>query len=1174
MNVNDNSPTCPSHNIIAFAKYDRRSLHPFMDHLPAPLGASDSCIVIPFVADIPWDFKDFDKFPARHSFITTEDGWPLLDAIDVPRLASLLQSWLYFGLLSDILEITVRTEDFCRTRPTHNGKPAAKILDSSELASLLNTWTKGTRYQSIYEFILWRFCKQALKADKKKDAINGRLRRVLQICAYVGRHRIGRAKSIAEILLSIEVLCCTFNVVTGTPVSLYRENLHQNYGQSWETTDLFACEMIRAGWCRASVSHIVREHDICTLQFISRIKPPRVPWISHEDCTERCCTANNVHKDTYENRHVRASCSCKLVYIERENRAKMIDIIRAGGVPLISLENVTQETPRLEVVQHKPGMRYFAISHVWSDGLGNPHANALPLCQLRNLSTLLEESPTSWAFFSLFHDSYMLRRYTTPRLIWMDTLCIPPAERGDVEYELRLDCIDRMAMIYASAWSVLVLDRGLQQIRLAVSSVEEIVAHIIYCAWNGRIWTLQEGALGQRISFRFADGFIDPSLLERNGILIPSTITKQGRFQSSKDRWSQSGKQTPRTSRKVDCKTAISVFLKGRLVSSLNDNLRHIERVAIPSYTKQHGLDMFARVWNALRKRTTTMPEDTYVVLANLLGIHPGQLSSLDEEHRLETIIMNMDKISQSLLYNTGRKLRSRHPHSQRWIPVHISNMRLNPGCHMKRSKEGFIINDDSSGLIVLSPTICQETGPIIIRCTAPQTDSSYSQSDVWVQIDLFRDTSSPQLDPCLYKGSCILIDQSSERSSSCIRWSAVLLHTNHDSPSVDLSNIVPGSARLADTSIPALLDRLRSTLRSLKGWFSSGERKHDSSTTTRKELFNVTYDCAAQVTILREPPKREVLRRFSLSTLDGAPLKLEARAQYDRALTTPWQSNDKRQSAVRLSPAKSTITQDDCATERRTISLLSFVDPTHIVRFPQTWNLVLKTCTYSFQPSIPDHIEQNLYLQFVASNDGDKSVYLRPYYPQYNFLAVPSGTLLVGRLLALIAPLTSLVTIGLLVATQLPKVSHYRSWKTTLAIHCIYTALNILTLHKTSAAIFLLVFGQFYMFVLIFSTVVLFCDLFIKNSVWQSDEDNDKALTSLGVMVLVPLWGCYAYTGLLGVIFGAILKRAGYKYWLSTFDRDWQPEDKMWWLRHRWNLRDKITSKARHKKSEDVNLA
>ena len=92
----------------------------------------------------------------------------------------------------------------------------------------------------------------------------------------------------------------------------------------------------------------------------------------------------------------------------------------------------------------------------------------------------------------------------------MDTLCIPPADYGDPEYPLRLDCIDRMALIYVSAWSVVVLDYGLQQVRLSACSYEEVCVHLLCCAWNRRCWTLQEGALGYRTFFQLADGIIDP----------------------------------------------------------------------------------------------------------------------------------------------------------------------------------------------------------------------------------------------------------------------------------------------------------------------------------------------------------------------------------------------------------------------------------------------------------------------------------------------------------------------------------------------------------------------------------------------------------------------------------------------------------------------------------------
>ena len=132
-----------------------------MDHLPTPLNASDLTIEIPFVADIPWDFQDFETFPTRIGAAMDDDGQPLLDMISPAHLASLLQSWLYFGFLSEIFGTKLRREDFCRLRPANSTKPARAILDSTSLLRLIEDLLDDKRQLARSErgFVSWDYFK-------------------------------------------------------------------------------------------------------------------------------------------------------------------------------------------------------------------------------------------------------------------------------------------------------------------------------------------------------------------------------------------------------------------------------------------------------------------------------------------------------------------------------------------------------------------------------------------------------------------------------------------------------------------------------------------------------------------------------------------------------------------------------------------------------------------------------------------------------------------------------------------------------------------------------------------------------------------------------------------------------------------------------------------------------
>lgn len=96
----------------------------------------------------------------------------------------------------------------------------------------------------------------------------------------------------------------------------------------------------------------------------------------------------------------------------------------------------------IQVLSTTPKDRYVAISHVWSDGLENPNANALLTCQVKQI-------------FRLVNNLYCTSRESIAFCI--DTLCCP------VELSsARARAIILMRETYQSANKVLVLDSYLQ----------------------------------------------------------------------------------------------------------------------------------------------------------------------------------------------------------------------------------------------------------------------------------------------------------------------------------------------------------------------------------------------------------------------------------------------------------------------------------------------------------------------------------------------------------------------------------------------------------------------------------------------------------------------------------------------------------------------------------------
>ena len=202
--------------------------------------------------------------------------------------------------------------------------------------------------------------------------------------------------------------------------------------------------------------------------------------------------------------------------------------------------------------------------------------------------------------------------------------------------------------------------------------------------------------------------------------------------------------------------------------------------------------------------------------------------------------------------------------------------------------------------MIVVTPPLCQDSGPIWLRCGFTGDHDDSTPHNIWVRIDLFRLSSHTQYDSTLYEESCILIDEANTtyNYSPESHRSAVLLHRRKE----------------GETSNP----------------------HQTSPPRANTETFYVTYDCPAKVTLFLEPkPTEESSYGKDQKNFENQP---------DLVHTPPWQLDMREVS--RIKTPQVTLVQDDCLQEEychldlfsRTRKTQYFVaDPTSVIRFPKS---------------------------------------------------------------------------------------------------------------------------------------------------------------------------------------------------------------------------------------------
>lgn len=229
----------------------------------------------------------------------------------------------------------------------------------------------------------------------------------------------------------------------------------------------------------------------------------------HKDmgCTSSICKVNPQDEPgKYNQRHCTIFCmdngqprSC-LDFPESIIKKNILDILEKGGRPLLKFTGSNDghsNAFNLEVVSWKAPMKYTTISHVWSDGFGNPKANTMLECQLRFIRHQLiklewgEDAETPWAL-------------STPSLpFWMDTLLIPVGDDRKIK-DLKSKSIQQIPQTFRDSTYTIVLDFGLTNADPSDNSPAQTAMKIIASSWMRRLWTLQEAFLSQNLYVAFS----------------------------------------------------------------------------------------------------------------------------------------------------------------------------------------------------------------------------------------------------------------------------------------------------------------------------------------------------------------------------------------------------------------------------------------------------------------------------------------------------------------------------------------------------------------------------------------------------------------------------------------------------------------------------------------------
>ena len=152
------------------------------------------------------------------------------------------------------------------------------------------------------------------------------------------------------------------------------------------------------GWCPFRVNMLRTDLGISKLYYAT-IMPHPDPDREHSRCSMPVCVAHNLKDESsYIQQHRRSLCpcgnstclhqseQCSYTIASKQNglAASVSEIVHRGRIPFISIEN-RMDWLKFKVRTFQEGIKFTAISHVWSSGKGKPWADELPCCQAEHL---------------------------------------------------------------------------------------------------------------------------------------------------------------------------------------------------------------------------------------------------------------------------------------------------------------------------------------------------------------------------------------------------------------------------------------------------------------------------------------------------------------------------------------------------------------------------------------------------------------------------------------------------------------------------------------------------------------------------------------------------------------------------------------------------------------------
>lgn len=638
-----------------------------MDHLPP---VSQSRMALPRVhyactsisAAIPGDYS---TYPTAYGVDMKTFNYRNLNKMSIQDAACFFQEWLFFRLLESVFSVAnvpFRRDEFILTNAENE-----TVVTTSRLPAYLWYWL-ATEIDTSEDL-----------KERKHAQVSAMLRETASVTVEVTCNHARLHPLLGNILASITL---AGELLSYAALLVYDRDNTDTPIITWPRSQLLSTLIKDAGWCAHELAvHLYREHNN-TLLYLSNFSQRST--FDHSGCTDAHCNMNQLDYDEYTTSHVDTCQGCRHLGVDWTREDSISSDLEARRIPLLSVSTRHPGTHDVQLFHHKSkafeppkswakqilsrvrsdrrtqGLipHYVAISHVWSDGMGNTMANTLPTCQLLQLQQLVDSL-------------YPTDEKGIP--FWVDTICVPRPP------ELRAKALQRMRQTYAEADKVLVLDNSIRCISLKQCSPEEAFMRVRCAKWSRRLWTYQEGLLAKKLYFQFKDGAISAEEILRRvprerfnskaALLVPQ---KDYLLQDLNGPHSIQARKLLRALGTPGKMQRADQMLRSRIRYGFDTFLNNSTSYFESCFAEGKSTPTFEEVAYALSQRTTSRLGDETICMANLLNLGDDvqrgllEIDSDNTSARMIKLLESLDTIPKEIIFSPGPRLEQR---GYRWAP-------------------------------------------------------------------------------------------------------------------------------------------------------------------------------------------------------------------------------------------------------------------------------------------------------------------------------------------------------------------------------------------------------------------------------------------------------------------------------------------------------------------------